>query len=243
MPKTIQNQMLTPGATYLVRGQLSFCRITRLTTDREREEANKRRMHPIEKNYTTVSLFNATVLAANPQNPTVEEQYALESLYTSNSAKYPGKSFTAINKSPILPKVGVLTGTNTYEEIIPEHELANGLDVTVVMRVYETKQFGSKRGVSLDRVLVNEPIRYYTGTSGAVDAALTAKYGITFTPLTPTETALEQGAPVDRNEPADIPAENAFVQQTPPPATDTPFTSVNAQPQTNMQFNPGVRQY
>lgn len=182
MKKTINCNQLNPGAIYLVRGKVSFSRITRHTTDKERDEANKRRMHPIDKNYTTITLYDAVVLARDPQNPSIEERYASECLYKSSSQNYPNNNFSAINKSPNLPQIAVLEGNNQYKQIIPENELAQGLDVTLVMRVYKTKM---NNGVSLDKVFVNEPIKYYTGNQKSVDNAL-AGYGIVFQALPPT---------------------------------------------------------
>ena len=267
--RTITSNQLTPNAIYLVRGKVSFSRITRHTTDKEREEANKRRMHPIDKNYTTITLYDAVVLARDPQNPTMEEKYASECLYRSSSQNYPNNNFTAMNKSANLPDVAVLEGTNNYRQITPEAELAQGLDVTLVMRVFKSPM---NNGVSLDKVFVNEPIRYYNNGASTQDAL--AGYGIVFQALPPkkaeetqtittAEAEAAAAAPEDFNQgyaqnafapmtnQAPAPAPEMTQQQAPQmqtspystpsaPANSNPFTSYQAMEQAPpMTFGPG----
>ena len=261
MPKTIKSSELNPNATYLVRGKVGYSRVTRQTTDQERAEENKRRMHPVDKNYTNITIYNATVLAKDPSNPTIEEKYASESLYQSSSPKYPGNNFSAMNKTRNLPIVGVLTPTpespNNYVEIRPEGELASGLDVTLVMRVYKGQ--GSNNGVSLDRILVNEPIKYYGGNT-EVDKTL-SNFGITFQAMAPEKKAelnAQASAPAEAAPVATAPVENtapannfapvnaqpapAPTPEAAPAAAGNPFSSYEAAPQ-NIQFGPGTRQY
>ena len=107
-PRTVHNSQLKQGSIIFVRGFVGFSRISRQTTDEERSKDNQRRTHQIDKNYTTITVYNAQVMAKNPQAPTPEEIYALESCYTSSSQDYPGNNFTGMNKSAFLPKVGVL---------------------------------------------------------------------------------------------------------------------------------------
>lgn len=189
--RTIRNNQLTPEKTYLVRGKMEFCRITRHTTDKEREDLNKRRLHPIDKNYTSVTIYDAQVLAKDPSNPTIEERYAAESLYDTANQTHPTKHFSAMNKSRNLPNVGVadMTRPGHYEPIVPEAEIAQGVDVTLVMRVFKGQ--GGNNGVSLDTVLVNEPIRYYGGNN-AVEKAL-ADFGITFRANPPQPAPADMG--------------------------------------------------
>lgn len=275
--RTIKSNRLTPNATYLVRGKVGYSKIKSQTTDAERERDNKNRaqrgVHPVDKNYTTITIYDAQVLCKNPQVPTIEEQYAAESLYfSSNQTKYPGNNFSAMNKTKYLPVIGVKAPTaenpNNYAEIVPEGELAVGLDVTLVMRVYKGQ--GSNNGVSLDRVLVNEPIKYYGGNS-EVDKTLSA-FGITFQAMppeakaaakaavqveTPAQTPVQNTAPVQNNTFAQAPMQstaptqaapvqnNAFaqapVQNAAPAATDNPFSSYGQAP-SDIQIGP-ARQY
>jgi hypothetical protein len=220
--KTISNNQLTPDAVYFVRGKVGYSRITRHTTDEERETANKRRTHPIDKNYTSVTLYDAQVLAKDPQNPTIEERYAVECLYHSSSPNYPGNNFQAMNKSRNLPQVGVIqAGTNHYDGINIKSELASGLDVTLVMRVFKGQ---GNNGVSLDKVLVNEPIRYYGGNSN-VDKAL-EDLGITFSPAVP-EPEVQNEAPAAAAQQAEYtaPAAQTQVQDANPFASMSQMTA------------------
>lgn len=255
MPKTISSNQLNVNATYLVRGKLGFSRLARQTTDEEREKANARRMHPIDKNYTTVTVYDATVICKDPTAPSIEEQYAAESFYKSSSPNSPGNNFTAINKSKFLPRIGVLNpqpgNPNHYDEVTLEGELASGLDVTIVMHVFMGQ---GRKGVSFDRVLVNEPIRYFGGDH-AIDQAL-SDYGITFTAQPRTAATPAQAsaaAPAAQDEPiapeapamesafSAAPAAPAAPASVAPPAADNPFSSVGAGTPANL--GPGTRQY
>lgn len=273
MAKTIDNHQLTPDAIYMVNGQVGFSRITRHTTDKEREAANQRRKHPIDKNYTTITLYNASVVARDPANPTVEERYAAECLYRSSSEDYPGNNFSAMNKSRNLPRIGVkdpLPGNpNNYKEIIPAGELAKGLSVTLIMRVFKGQ---GNNGVSLDRILVNEPIRYYGNSDDTVNENL-AGFGITFQAIPPeNRTAMEEPEAPAEEEPAAPPApemNNAFsaapggnafsaapaepaaqtaangatASATPPKAPETKEDNGASSGNPFSSFGPGARQY
>lgn len=187
MARTILNTQLTPGSVFSVRGQVGFSRITRHTTDDERAKDNLRRTHKVDKNYTTISIYNAKVILRNPQAPTLEERYGLESCYNSSrAADYPGLNYTGMNKSQFLPKVGVIAANcdpnhPTYDEIQLDGELAKGTDVTLVMRVFAGQ---GNNGVSLDTVLINTHDFQYYGNNANVANAL-ADYGITFNAMAP----------------------------------------------------------
>ena len=221
MPKTINSNQLTPDATYLVRGKVGFSRISRHTTDEEREKQNQKRTHPVDKNYTTITVYDAQVICRDTANPTLEERYGAESCYKSSSKDYPNLNFTGMNKSRNLPRVGVLEplpgNSNNYKEVVLSGELAKGLDVTLVMRVFKGQ--GSNNGVSLDRVLVNEPIRYYEASNEAIDKSL-ASFGITFQAMAPQT---EQERPAE-----DIPNEQAAPNA---PSMNNAFSAAPAAPQ------------
>ena len=194
-PRTVHNSQLKQGSIIFIRGQVGFSRISRQTTDEERMKDNQRRTHKIEKNYTTVTIYNAQVMARNPQAPTPEEIYALESCYVSNSQDYPGNNFTGMNKSAFLPKVGVLVqGSNpdnhpSYDEITLEGELQKGTDVTLLLRVFAGQ--GGNNGVSLDTILINQSDFQYYGNNAHVTDAMNA-FGINFNAKSPAERAADQ---------------------------------------------------
>lgn len=241
MQRTVTNNQLTVGNVFFVRGQVGFSRISRQTTDEERAKDNLRRMHKIDKNYTTISIYNAQVLAKNPQAPTPEERYGLESCYNSSrAADYPGLNYTAMNKSQFLPKIGVLEqGSDpnnhpSYKEIQLDGELQKGTDVTLVLRVFAGQ---GNNGVSLDTVLINQSDFQYYGNNANVQNAL-SDYGITFNAMSPAEkaqhestAASSQAAPASE-APASQPAP---AQATAPQATANIFSSFGAAPQTEQQ--------
>lgn len=242
MPRTVNNNQLTPGNVFFVRGTVGFSRISRQTTDEERNKDNLRRVHKIDKNYTTISIYNAQVLAKNPQQPTFEERYGLESCYNSSrAADYPGLNYTAMNKSQFLPKVGVLEqGSDpnnhpAYKEIQLEGELQKGTDVTLVMRVFAGQ---GNNGVSLDTVLINQTDFQYYGNNANVKNAL-ADYGITFDAMSPEEkaaapapVAASAGQTAPQGMAQTMPQQNmAQTQAAAPQASENIFNQFGAVPQ------------
>lgn len=185
--RTITTNQLTPGRIFLVRGKVGFSRLTsRIEGEELQQDIQRRRSKgwlPIEKPYTTITINQAEVIVKDSNNIQPEEQYAIESLYTSSSQRgQGGYSYTANNKGTrALPYIAVTRASapGVVDQIQPEGELANGLDVTLVMRVFKGKP---NIGVSLDGVIVNEPIRYFDNTRAG--AGLDG-FGITFNPLAP----------------------------------------------------------
>lgn len=204
--RTISTNQLTPGRIFLVRGKVGFSRLTsRIEGEELQQDIQRRRSKgwpPIEKPYTTITINQAEVIVKDRNNIQPEEQYAIESLYTSSSQRSQGGySYTANNKGTrALPYIAVTRAgeQGVVDQIQPEGELANGLDVTLVMRVFKGKP---NIGVSLDGVIVNEPIRYFDNnrTGAGLDG-----FGITFNPLAPG--TLPTAAENDNGYSADQPA-------------------------------------
>lgn len=174
MPRTIKTNQLRPQETFMVRGRVSFCRVAKHIEGEalKRDIENRKRLgrNAIERPYTTLTIYDAQVVPKNPSQLTMEEQYANEAMFKSSSAQNTGMCFTGVNKSRRLPWVGILEGCTVKQlDGIPS-ELAIGMDVTLVMRVFSAPQ---NNGVSLDGVICNEPIRYFSGVD------LTG-YGLTF---------------------------------------------------------------
>lgn len=204
--RTITTNQLTPGRIFLVRGKVGFSRLTsRIEGEELQQDIQRRRSKgwlPIEKPYTTITINQAEVIVKDSNNIQPEEQYAIESLYTSSSQRgQGGYSYTANNKGTrALPYIAVTRAgaQGVVDQIQPEGELANGLDVTLVMRVFKGKP---NIGVSLDGVIVNEPIRYFDNTRAG--AGLDG-FGITFNPLAPG--TLPTAAETDNSHSAEQPA-------------------------------------
>ena len=253
--RSVTTNQLTPNTTIMIRGHLTFSRIASQVMGEELEKDKIRRrnrnQNPIDRPYTTASICDAMVIYMNPTNKTPEDIYAEESLYQSRSSQNSGWSYTAYNKSPRLPWVGVLAEDGkTVKEIHPEGELASGLDVTLVMRVFNSPQ---NNGVSLDGIILHEPVRYWSGLAGSG----LADRGITFqaapqadpapTAAQPAVPAQGPATPVYNNnptyqnpmqgQPISAPVGNPFSNKQPDanPASQQAFNpSFNAQPQAAM---------
>lgn len=176
--RTVQNSQLKPNTDFYVRGELGYSRITSQIAGEELRKSDERRSAkgwlPVNKPYTTATINNAQVLMQNPQAPTPEEIFAQESLYTSKKGK--GYSFNANNKGKFLPWVGQRNPDGSVTQITPEGELDNGLKVTLCMRIFAVRN-RPNRGVTLDGIIVEEPIRYYSNNQAG---AMLKKSGIVF---------------------------------------------------------------
>lgn len=177
---SIPAERLQEGAQILVRGKISFSRLASLVNgealQRSIEQAKKRgALYPTTKPHTTVSLVDAVVLPANPAGFSQEEQYVQEKIYAVKSGDNAGRQgFNIDNVSTYLPTVLELDPENagTYRQLVLERGLASGLDVTLVIQVFKPAGF-EKRGLGLQQVVLNEPVRYYT--SGVDSSALAAR--------------------------------------------------------------------
>lgn len=226
--KTINVNSLQPDTVYFVRGKVLFSRIARQTTDEERDEWNKSRRFKIGKNYTTLRISEASVIARDPSNPTDAEIYASEHLYNTSSPDVINPCFTAINKSPSLPSVFVRNNvTGSYDPVTLDAELAAGLDVTIAMRVFGTS---GNNGVTMAQVYVNEDLRLFDSarSSTVVTDAATAALGITFSAPAPAVSAQPETAQpaASADDPTDLVSE--------PATTANPFSS----PQQTQPQNP-----
>lgn len=214
--RTVNSNDLTPGKLFAVRGKLGYSRLTsQIDGDELRKDITRRRQKgwmPIERPYTTATINGAEVICADANNLTPEERYAVESLYVSTASRNQGEfSFTANNKGNSLPYIAVSRpdDPSVADQIQPDGELASGLDVTLIMRVFKGKP---NNGVSLDGVIVNEPIRYY---NNAQAGAGLSQLGIKFN-------SLPQGA---MNTPDNAGIDDAAAQPAYAEHDDTPFSS------------------
>ena len=247
MPKITTNE-LAPNSTFLIRGKVSFSRITRFMTKAEFDAENQRRSQtgrPVEnKPYAHVSMVNCQVICSDVNNKTVNEQFAEQKLFTSQKAPETGWNYTAkqtgtfetlpngvVVTTGYLPSVWVQDPTGRFQPIQLQGELANGMDVIAVMRVYKASP---NNGVALDRILCMEPVRYYQGNSN-VNADL-AKYGLTFgedagisTRVTAESYGVEaSSAPAQTTAPTYAPS--APAGQMPPTAPPAPTYAPAEQP-------------
>lgn len=180
MAHQISAHKLTPNTTVHIRGKLTFSRLSKLIDGEElaKVDARARQMGsiPVGRPHTSVSMSQAEVLYADPNSPTLEEQFVAERRFVSPTYPEHGQSYSLDNKSPNLPVVGTLNADGEVEQVVLESDLAAGLDVTLVLRVYKPQGY-TNCGLSIDLVLVNEPIRYYN--TGLNQTELAAR-GIVF---------------------------------------------------------------
>ena len=206
MPKnrTVSANQLADNTTFLIRGRVLYSRIRSQVAGEELARQNQRAMQqgrqPRNRPYTTLSICQAEVVRANPNAPMMnpEEIFATESLYTSTTQPNNGLCYSANNTGNYLPRLCVQEGNMVTELSADEihGELDNGLLVTMVMRVYNSGK--PNKGITLDTIIVNEPIRFYQG--GA--AANLEKYGLTVNlqpnrqqAAAPAQTAPAMGGP------------------------------------------------
>ena len=173
----IRSNELTPGAFIVVEGEVEYSRLTRFLTEEElrQDQANRRNrgMIAIDKNYLTITINNARIVPSQASGQlTREEQYIAERFYTTQ--RTPGVHYSIISKSNIFPRFlqvkinddGSIDKTH-LEEKGANGELAQGLKVALMLRVFKPQNL-SNRGIALDAVIAQEPIRYYQ-SGGAVN--------------------------------------------------------------------------
>lgn len=225
MDSTMLLNQAQNGDIALVRGRLVYCRIASriegAELDRRNAENMKMGFSKEDKPLTMATIEGAQIIYANadangnPISKTRVEEYIESKLKV--SAKYPDRGFryTGRNKSPNnLPKVGVRQPDGSAQQVYIEKDLANGLLVTFVMRVFASKS-NRNHGISLDSVIVEEAIRYLEFDSLQSDmAARGIVWKPTEAPAPKAEAAPVQ--PVQENAPAPQP----YVQQAPP---QTPY--------------------
>ena len=197
----IQANQLTVNAKIYVEGITTYSRLAKRIEGEELEKDKKRKqqrgMVIIDKPYTTISIEDAKIRPQNPAALSLEEQYVQERFYM--KSKIDAATNTPVgntyvyninNKSPFLPPVSQFDPTTKIAQQVNLNgkELATGLKVLLCLSVYQSKTWGGK-GISLDGVIVMEPIRYYTSSAQDYSAL-----GITYVGL-PEEEAREAAMP------------------------------------------------
>lgn len=233
---TIAATELTPGQTVMVRGKTTFSRLARLVEGQALIDSDNTRvkngMQAIGRPYTSINLAHAEVLFADPANPTREELFVQERRFVSKKNPENGLGYGIDNKSTTLPPVGVRNAQGHVEQVILENDLAAGLEVTLVLRVYKPKSH-LNCGLSLDLVVVEEPIRYYN--AGVNQGELAARGIIFAKPLVPVPTAAPAAAPAAGGYTNGLPANTDMSSGLPMPA---PAPAVAATPPVMQQAAP-----
>lgn len=167
----IAAESLRPGQNVLVDGFISFSRLARPITGTElaariKREIDRGSHYPTKTDHTTIALSDAQVVYADPANPTLEEKFVAEKIYTIGKGENAGKQAYSIdNKGATLPQIfqpnPVNPGeTQTHSQLILESDLATGLKVTLVLNTFQSAEY-AKKGVGLQQVILHEPAKYY----------------------------------------------------------------------------------
>jgi hypothetical protein len=168
----------------IVAGTLVFSRTHKQIEGKELADyyAGKKTKYPGDKPLTHATVRDCRIIVADPDKPTIEEQYIAQHLFKSK-AKNAGNgwSFSAINKTKNLPAISIEEDDKTFTEVPNEAELASGQEVKLDIRIYSYGDRG-EHGINLDQIIIcKPPVKWYTGET-RVDDGL-QRYGITFKPL------------------------------------------------------------
>lgn len=193
---TININSVPDNAQVYVQGVVDYSHITSIIDGAELQQDNERKlkngMRPVDKPHTRMTISKAAVVPRDFNNPTLAEQYISEKLYRSKA--HPEKDFcyTCYNKSKTLPEVYCRdnAASTDLEQVLPEGEIAPGVKVTLLLRIFPTKQ---NKGVSLDAVIVDEkPVRYNDRSNGLAMAGALQERGFTVKPASAEQIAKYQ---------------------------------------------------
>ena len=223
---------IKPNTYGYVQGTVRFSRLTRHQTDNEiAEEAARRGMKLSDiKLCYAISLNNARAvlppnMASDVQACAMRDVIAHE-IANQKNPKNVGCWFSPSNFAYIGGIYAVNDeGKYAPVELVDGHlirELANGLNVTVVMETFKYEhKMGSGVSATPRFILINEPIRYYESAMSASTAELEAALGITFdkTPIQAPEPLAPQAqttqvvtAPQQATAQPQMPAQNTYAQ-------------------------------
>lgn len=203
----IQAHQLTPGSTVIVKGLIGFSRLRSLMGPQEiikMNQARTRSMYKLDPNkpITRLNLHHAEVVYADPANPTIEEMFVNERMYTSSQRPERGVQYSIDNKGSVLPILGETQADGRVVQLKPENgnvpadsngrpaELANDQEVQVVLNVYATSQ---NPGVGIQMVVTTGPAKWFSFGIGNQDYL--AQRGIVFAQPPVAEQAQVQSQP------------------------------------------------
>lgn len=182
MARTVKAETLNVGDVIYVKGIVDFSHITRKYepgTEEFDEAFLRRKMsnpkaRKPEKGYTSITILNPKITTQNKEafkyegdqivadidKMTPLEAYMYESMF--QSKKDGAWRLNNENKGN-LPQVGQIDKkTKEITLVTPKGELAKGLKVVLVFNVFKA---GENKGVGLQAVLADEPLRYFSTNS------------------------------------------------------------------------------
>lgn len=230
MAGTVNATQLHEGATIKVSGVVQYSRIGSVITGEELIRADKRRTErgaqPVGKDHTSLTLRDPRIIPAsgNPNNLSIDELYVQERFYrgTNDTNTY---YYNIINRGGYLPNVYARNQENPSKAdpvSMDGKELQSGLRVQVLMKVYKPKNYAN-RGVGIEVILVEDPIRFRDPSSFRTSAAL-QEMGITVIG------EVDQEPNEENTEPAEMPKQADPAKAIPDPAAGNQFNSQPVQP-------------
>ena len=216
MARTVLAETLNVGDVIYVSGTVDFSHITRKyepgTEEFEQAFMRKKMMSPKarkpQKGYTSITILNPKISTKDPEafkyegneliadidKMTPLEAYMYESMF--KSKQHGDWRLTNENKGN-LPQVGEIDKkTKQVTLVTPQGELAKGLKVVLVFNVFKTSE---GKGVGLQAVLADEPLRYFSTNS-----TFTSLENLGFT-IKDERTAVVEEAPVAENTETETP--------------------------------------
>ena len=136
------------GQLIFILGMVVDSHITRRTTDKEREEANKHRALQYKHNYTAITISQPKIINAKG---TMEERYVRKFLDQSDV-------YTVTNFTNKLPTTGIVNDDNTCRKVSLQYEPPKGMNVMITVQV--SKEKNDTYQTVLRGVLITEPDRY-----------------------------------------------------------------------------------
>lgn len=163
--KQFTTDMLTNGDSFVVVGKTNYPRLTRVLEGEELAEEIKRATQqgriPVTTPHCYTTLVDAYIEFADPTQPTSAELYAQERLFQNKDGRV---CFSAYRKNASLPNFGIIdpaNPSNVTQIYLDSHKnLANDILVKCYFRIFDGKA-GMHKGVSLDTVVFQEPVKYY----------------------------------------------------------------------------------
>lgn len=207
---TVNESQLEVNKFILVRGNIEYSRLVHKIEGEELEKDKKRKLQagmiPVEKPYTTVQLTNARIIPMSPTGQkSLEETFVEERFYKrKNDPAGAPMHYSIVNKSEYdnLFYQAVDGKTTEGDQIYPTHELANGLDVLLILRVFQSKSNFGRKSIALHSIIIEEPVRYYVGAN----TAALQEAGIILRDTPKPETEKATAAPAAPAAPVSAPA-------------------------------------
>lgn len=216
MARTVLAETLNVGDVIYVSGTVDFSHITKKyepgTEEFEQAFMRRKMMSPKarkpQKGYTSITILNPKISTKDPEafkyegneliadinKMTPLEAYMYESMF--KSKQHGDWRLTNENKGN-LPQVGEIDKkTKQVTLVTPQGELAKGLKVVLVFNVFKTSE---GKGVGLQAVLADEPLRYFSTNS-----TFTSLENLGFT-IKDERTAVVEEAPVAENTETETP--------------------------------------